>query len=209
MKNPRWPALCLLTLLAGCAGWETISGGSSASGQPARAAPKPDWVTKGSRALRLGAGVVVYGVGSANAMPNVELQWKAADGRSCEEAASILRPKLASLMKDFAQGHAGLFQQDPFAVDELVRYVSKSAAEAGAVNCRFTQHWEDAETGAFFSLAQLDMDSSVYDQYKESLKRALQSEHPAFIKDHTEEALKNLDAEIEKQRKREKKILGL
>jgi len=67
-------------LLAGC---------SSAPAVKAEAPKpvKPEWVTKGSGAYSGDAATVFYGVGVANAMPNIALQRKMADQRGREEAA--------------------------------------------------------------------------------------------------------------------------
>jgi len=93
--------------------------------------------------------------------------------------------------------------------DELISAVSKSVSQAVLINCKIVDRFEDAEANTFYALARIDMNSNVYDQYKENVKKAIREQHRAVVKERADEALGSLDAEIEKQRSREKEILGV
>ncbi|HBL18358.1 MAG: hypothetical protein A2X36_10905 [Elusimicrobia bacterium GWA2_69_24] len=202
MKRVNWLALGLFVLAMGCGGTQEKKAALAANA-------KPEWVMKGSGAFPGDMGTVIYGVGVANAMPNIALQRKASDNRARQEVGETMKTEVASLTKDFMEQHTDYFRPDAAGSDELISYVSKSVSEATLINCKVVDRWDDPATGAFYSLARMDLNTAVYDKYKESVKKAIRDQAGAVIKEKANEALANLDAEIDKQRTREAAILGV
>ena len=189
-------------LLAGC---------SSAPAVKAEAPKpvKPEWVTKGSGAYSGDAATVFYGLGVANAMPNIALQRKMADQRGREEVAATLKTSLKSMVKDYMDHHVDYFKaEDTAGSDEFSSYVSKSVVDAELMDSRVVDHWDDPDTGALYALVRMDSGSHLYDQYKDTLKQALRDAHGAALKARTEDAIKDLDKAVADERGREKEILG-
>jgi hypothetical protein len=199
MKMKRMlAALAGLGLLAGCA----------SSPVKTTASTRPDWVMKGSGAYATEAGTVFFGVGIANPMPNFALQRKACDARAREDVAATLKTSVQSLTKDFMDHHVDAFDPANSAgSDEMVQSVAKSVVDAELVDCRVIDHWEDPETRVLYGLARMDMNSSVYDAYKENLKKAIRDNHGRVVAGKMADLTKELDSAVQGQREREKEIL--
>jgi len=201
MKRINWLYASLLAFAVGC-------GGAPVKVEAPKVV-KPDWIMKGNGAFPGDAGTVIYGVGVVSMDPNPALTRKAADNRARQEVAETMKTEVASMMKDFMESHKDYFQPDAAGSDELISAVSKSVSQAVLINCKIVDRFEDAEANTFYALARIDMNSNVYDQYKENVKKAIREQHRAVVKERADEALGSLDAEIEKQRSREKEILGV
>jgi len=185
-----------------------LAGCSSAPVKEAKAA-KPEWIIKGSGAYTAEAATVFYGVGIANAMPNISLQRKMADQRAREEVAASMKTSMKSMVKDYMDHHVDYFNpNDTAGSDEFGSYVSKSVVDQELVNCRVIDHFEDPDTGALYSLARMDANSDVMDQYKESLKQAIRDNHGNVLRARTDDALKELDKNVDEQRQHENQLLG-
>jgi hypothetical protein len=209
MKYIKWLSIgCLAFWVAGCG---TTAKKAEVIPGPGKIAqtPRPDWVMKGTSAFPGDPNTVIYGVGVMNAQPNIALQRKASDNRAREDVAATMKTTVASLIKDFMEHHVDYFNTDTASSDEFVSYVSKSVTDATLINCKIVDRWEDADTGALYSLARFDLNDSFYDTYKNKLKAAIREQHGAIVKERAEEAIKTLDTEIEKQRANEKDILGI
>jgi hypothetical protein len=203
MKTKDYAIAALLgaSLLAGCGG---------APVKKAEAPAQPAWIVKGTGAYSGEAETIFYGVGIANAMPDISLQRKMADERAREEIAVTLKISIKSMIKDYQDHHVDYFNAaDTAGSDEFSSHVSKSVVDAELVDSKIIDHWSDPDTGALYSLARMDTTSQLYDQYKESLKEALREQNGAVLKARTDEALKDLDTAVQDQRSREKQIMGV
>jgi len=170
--------------------------------------PQPEWVMKGSAAFPNEPKTVFYGVGVANPMPNIALLRETADNRARANIASEMKTAVEKLVKDYMDMHVDYFNKDSAGSDELTSFVSKSVTDAILINCRIIDRWQDPKTGAFYSLAKMDQNEEFYKQYKEALRRSLSDAHYNIVKEKADKALTDLDSDIEKQRQREKEILG-
>lgn len=200
--------LCLVgfaTTMVGCAG------SKPAMYTPVKveqSSPMPDWVMKGSAAFPNEPKTVFFGVGISNSMPNISLLREAADSRARANVASEMKTVVAKLTRDYMDMHVDYFNQDAAGSDEFISYVSKLTTDETLLNCRVNDRWQDTKTGALYSLARMDSNDEFYKNYKENLKKAISDKHLAVVTAKRDEAEKTLDAEIEKQRANENKILG-
>lgn len=194
MRKTSLLMTALALIFAGCASTPAPSTSS-----------RPAWIDKGGYP---GDPVtVIYGVGVANAMPNIALQREASESRARGNVASSMNTYVAKLVKDYMDHHVDYFDQENTAgSDEFVSSVSKSVTEAQLVGSRIVDHWTDPATGAMYSLARIDT-ANTFDEYKEKLKKAIRDNHGKALKARTDDALKDLDKELGKQREREKEIL--
>jgi hypothetical protein len=170
--------------------------------------PQPEWVMKGSAAFPNEPKTVFYGVGVSNSMPNIALLRETADSRARANVASEIKTAVEKLVKDYMDMHTDYFNKDTAGSDEFISYISKSVTDAILINCRIIDRWQDPKTGAFYSLAKMDQNEEFYKQYKEALRRSLSDAHYNIVKEKADKALKDLDSDVEKQRQREKEILG-
>lgn len=213
MHTIKTIAICSLAAIAsGCAGSKpqmyTPSQAAEAAAVPDPAKTMPEWVMKGAGAFPDEPKTVFFGVGVANSMPNIALLREAADSRARGNVASEMKATVAKLTRDYMDLHVNYFNQDAAGSDEFVSVVAKLTTDATLYGCRIVDRWQDPKTGAFYSLARMDNSDDLYKQYKASLKKAISDEHLAVVTAKRDEAEKALDAEVEKQRKREDQILG-
>lgn len=174
-----------------------------------KAAKKPDWIMKGSGAFPGDKGTRIYGVGVGNPSPNIALQRTVADDRSRQQLAAILNTTVKRLIRDFMEEHKNWFNPEASGSDEFNTVVSKNVTKATLVGSQIIDRWEDPKSGALYSLAVMDLQSSFYDQYKKKMKQAIRNQHRAIVAEKRKEAESQLDAEIDKQQKRENEILGI
>lgn len=167
----------------------------------------PTWVMKGSGAFPGDREARIYGVGIGQSH-NLQMRKDMADNRARQELADTLKTTVQRLVKDYMKEHKDYFNMEAAGADEFVTIVSKSVTDAVLVGSQIIDRWEDEKSGALYALAVMDLNSSFYDQYKEKMKKAIREQHRAVIKTRVKEAEADLDKEIEKQRKREKEILG-
>jgi hypothetical protein len=171
---------------------------------------KPDWVIKGSGAFPGEPATKIYGVGVAGTDPNKAVQIEQARARARAELAASITTTVQRLVKDFMETHKDWFNlEDTAGSDEFFSYISKQVTDQTLVGSRQVDSWEDPKTGDLYMLYVVDMDNSFYDSYKKALRRALSEKHRAVVIKRVNEATAELDKEVEKQRAREDKILGL
>ena len=172
----------------------------------------PAWVEKSSGAFPGEVDTVIIGVGviDTNAVPNISVQRQTVDHRARAEVAKVLKTTVANMIKDYMDQHKDYFDVENTAgSDEFIEIITKSVTDATLINCQIVDHYRDKENNAYYALARMDLNSSIYDEYKNSMKKVLREQHRVIVKERAEDALKDLDKEVEKQREREKEILGL
>lgn len=193
MKNLNWLIICLVAVLTGCATVPTVK--------------KPDWVVKGAGAFN--EPNKIYGVGVYGKTPNKAAQLEGAKTRARAEIATTLSTNVQKLVRDFMEEHRDWFNlNDTAGSDEFLSVVTKQVTEQTLVGCKQVDSWEDPTTGDLYVLFVLDLGNNLYNSYKQSLRRVISEQHRAVVAERVNEALKELDKEIEKQRQREKEILG-
>jgi hypothetical protein len=141
-------------------------------------------------------------------MPNISLMREAADSRARGNVASAIKTSVAKLTRDYMDMHVDYFNQDAAGSDEFISVVSKLTSDQTLLNCRVIDHWQDPKTGAYYSLARMDQSDEFYKDYKDAMKKAISDQHLAIVTQKRDEAEKTLDAEVEKLRANEDKILG-
>lgn len=116
----------------------------------------PDWVVKGSGAFDKDKENVFYGVGSASGIRNNSLLRTTADNRARNEIAKVFEVYTASLMKDYM---ASTSATDPKAVSEEqhVEQAIKTVTSMTLNGVEIIDHWQNPESGEFYSLAKMDL----------------------------------------------------
>jgi len=169
----------------------------------------PDWVTKGSGAFPGDPATKLYGMGVAGPDPNTAVQLEQARSRARGELAAQMKTVVQRLVKDFMESHKDWFNlEDTAGSDEFFSYISKQIVDETLVGSKQLDSWKDSKLGDLYMLYGMDLGSSFYDSYKESLKRRIREQHRAVVKEKADEAINELDKEVEKQQSREKEILG-
>jgi len=161
---------------------------------------KPAWIMKGSGAFGGEMGKVFYGVGSASNINNVSLLRTAADNRARNEIAKEFQFYTASLCKDYQASITG-GDIKASSEEQLVECVGKTITAQTLSGIKIVDRWEDPKTGAFYSLARLDLDA-----FKDSLEKAkeLDTKVKDYIRQNAERLHQQLEKEEEKLTKPEK-----
>lgn len=194
MKKSIGPVLAVLTalfLFYGC-------GGKEAKITPIQEVKAPEWVIKGNGAFSRGDNQVFHGIGSAFGINNPALLRTTADNRAREEIAKTFQFYISSLMKDYM---ASTMAGDPnISLEEQhVEQGMKTVTSMTLSGVLIVDHWQNPQTGEFFSLAELDLKA-----FTDSLKKVkeLDAQAREYIKKHAERLHEELEKEVEKLRER-------
>ncbi len=152
-------------LLAGCASTTKIESDLHIEGAP-------DWVNEGNQMLNDRDGRLFHGIGSAPLMGDLSLQKNTADDRARAELARVFSSYLKVVSNDYsASAGAGDEQLSEQAVTRQI----DSLTQINLTGVKIIGRWRDENTGAIWSLAELDMK-----QMKNTLDRATQMS-PALL----------------------------
>jgi len=138
-------AILLFSLAAGCTGADT-SYNSDGS---------PDWVTRGSAAVKEDGKRVFYGVGMVSGIYNRAMARATSENRARAEIGKIFRTYSSSLMRDYmASTTAGTAETtyEEQHVDQAIKTFSAVTLNGVVI----IDHWIDQD-GTVFSLARLDL----------------------------------------------------
>ncbi|HOJ86180.1 MAG: LPP20 family lipoprotein [Elusimicrobiales bacterium] len=169
----------------------------------------PEWVMKGGEAFKKDSPFIYYGVGISEYIPHTMLMREAADSRGRTEIASQIRTHVEKLYKDYYGNNKDYVDPQKGNVNELIEVARREFVDEVLIGVRIIDRWQDPETKAFYSLAYLNLENNFYDQYKNSLRKTLEEKHYMFVKEKAENMFKEMDSMVEKQRAREKEILGI
>ena len=152
----------------------------------------PEWVNKGSGAMKDAQGsAVFYGVGIAQGIRNRALQVTAADDRGRAEIAKIMNSYVVVLTKDYmASVTAGDMSKS--SEEQMVSQTMKNFAKFTLHGSMAVDHWKDPSDGTLFALVKLDM-ASVQKSLDES--KELDSKVRDYVKANAEKAFDELAAE--------------
>lgn len=177
--------LAAVVLISGCAGIK-----------PIQKIEAPKWVLKGSGAFEKDRGKVFYGVGSVSGIKNFSLLRSAADDRARNELGKIFEVYTSSLMKDYmASTTAG--EKDAAAEEQHVEQAIKTVASITLSGVEIVDHWQNPDTGEFFSLARLDVAA-----FKESLEKV--KELDGKVREYIRRNADRLHEELEGEEARRK-----
>jgi hypothetical protein len=169
--------------MAGCGGGDKT---------PAMFQGAPDWVMKGSGAFGGDRGKVFYGVGSASGIRNFSLLRTTADNRARNEIAKTFEFYTASLMKDYS---ASTMAGDPNVTSEEqhVEQAIKTVTSQTLSGVEIVDHWQDPNTGEFFSLARMDLEA-----FKDAFQKQQQLSERVrdYVRQNADRLHDQLDAEI-------------
>jgi hypothetical protein len=192
MKLWKVAVLCVAVVavfsFAGCGGPDTV--------QPDG---KPAWVDKAGGAFPGDKDRALYAVGMAGYDPNPRMQDLVAMNTARTELARQMETYVANLIKDFMQSHQDFADPKAASSIQFVQSVSKSVTEATLRGSRRVDSWTDAATKTKYVLVRMDTKDVLAEVPKVASARAREQQAELF-KAKTEEALKALDAELEKRR---------
>lgn len=156
------------------------------------AANAPEWVNKGSGAMKDKDGKqVFYGVGIAQGIRNRALSVSAADDRGRAELAKIMNSYVTTLTKDYmASITAGDMTKS--SEEQMVSNTMKNFAKFTLHGAIPVDHWKDPADGTLFALVKLDM-GAVQQSLNES--KELDGKVRDYVKANAEKAFDELAAE--------------
>ncbi|MEK7389193.1 MAG: hypothetical protein AAB036_05815 [Elusimicrobiota bacterium] len=167
-------------------------GACSGGKQSPIASNAPEWVNKGSGAMKDKDGKqVFYGVGIAQGIRNRALAVTAADDRGRGELAKIMNSYVTTLTKDYmASITAGDMTKS--SEEQMVSQTMKNFAKFTLHGSVPVDHWKDPADGTLFALVKLDM-SAVQQSLAES--KDLDAKVRDYVKANAEKAFDELAAE--------------
>ncbi len=168
-------------------------GACAGNGKPSPIANNaPEWVNKGSGAMKDQAGKqVFYGVGIAQGIRNRALAVAAADDRGRAELAKIMNSYVTTLTKDYmASITAGDMTKS--SEEQMVSSTMKNFAKFTLHGAVAVDHWKDPADGTLFSLVKLDM-AAIQSSLSES--KELDAKVRDYVKANAEKAFDELSAE--------------
>lgn len=160
---------------------------------------KPDWVIKGSSAMKKDGKQAIYGVGAVTGVKNEPLATTTAQNRARAEITKIFETYTASLMKDYAAsttGGAAVDQESPTMEEQHIEQAIKTFSAATLSGVEIVDQWKDPSNGTLYALARLDMENfkNNLDKMKE-LSDAVRD----YVRKNAEKAFDDLAEEEEKR----------
>ena len=159
----------------------------------------PAWILKGAAAFPGDEGKYIYGVGVSVKSRNPAMMREKGDHRARVEIARTIKTYIAVLTKDFMEEWPDYFDPDASGSEEYTMRLSKEVSEATLHGCQIYDRYQGKD-GTFYSLARLDKDW-VDNEYKAKL-RAMKG---MLLRAKTEQAIRQLDKELNKVDMRQKK----
>jgi hypothetical protein len=160
LSNAVFPITCvvfLVSLAGGCSSGPTkVESDLGLKGVP-------DWVNKGTAALKTKDGRLFHGVGSAKAMDDLSFQTSVADNRARAEIARILTSYMEVVSRDYVASQSA--REQGYTQANASREIS-NVTKVNLSGSRIIGHWRDKKTSMVYSIAELDMQ-----QVKETLNQ--------------------------------------
>jgi len=136
-----------LLLLAACASKTTVESDLGIRGAP-------DWVNEGTQYLNDRDGRLFHGVGQAPLMGDESLQISTADNRARAEVARILSSYLDVVSNDYTTATGS---SDQAVSQQAVSRQIRNLTKVNLAGAKIIGHWKDEQTGAIYSIAELDL----------------------------------------------------
>jgi hypothetical protein len=187
--------LCVVVMLVGL-----VSFSGCGTPEQGRASGAPGWVSRGSGEFPGDRGRALYAVGMAGYDPNPRMQDLVAKNTGRTEMARQMETYVANLIKDFMQSHKDFADPSSASSIQFVQSVSKSVTEATLRGSKMVDSWRDPESKTLYVLMRMDLKDMMADVQSTAQKKAREQQANLF-KAKTDEALKALDAELEKRKK--------
>jgi len=156
-----------------------------------RQTAEPDWVKKGSCALKDGKGHAFYGVGSVWGIKNPSLMRTTSENRARAEISKLFNVYTASLMSDF-QMSAMAGNVDKTTEEVHVEQTIKTFTKAKLSGVMIIDHWINRETGEFFSLACMKL--SEFEGFMKNAEELSETLRKRVL-EHSEKAFEKLEKE--------------
>ena len=169
-------------LMTGCAG---------KTKDLSRQTAKPDWVKKGSCAVKDGKDQAFYGVGSAWGIKNPSLMRTTSENRARAEISKVFNFYTASLVSDF-QMSAMAGNVDKTTEEVHTEETMKIFTKAKLSGVMIIDHWMNRDTGQFFSLACMKL--SEFEGFMKNAEELSETLRKRVL-EHSEKAFEKLEKE--------------
>lgn len=141
--------IVLASFLISCGGKDTVKVKSDLHIKGA-----PDWVNKGTQALKDKSGRRFHGVGFAPDLGDISLQKSTADNRARAEVARILSSYMEIVSNDFVSSSG---TENEKINEQKVSREIKNLTEMNLAGVRIIGRWRNKKDLMMYSLAELDM----------------------------------------------------
>jgi hypothetical protein len=149
----------------------------------------PDWVNKGGGAFKDAKGKVFYGVGLADGMNNLSLQWTTADDRAIANAATQIKTIVKRLTKDYESITA---KNKDTTERENVEKALKILVSQTMEGVRIIDHWEHPGKNVLYALARVELSTL---QKQVDTRKELSDESRGAIKKKAEKLYEEMTEE--------------
>lgn len=186
--------VCLVVMFAGLVSFMGCS-----STPPSGPSGAPAWVMQGAGAFPGDRNKALYAVGLCAFDPNERLQRDVAYNAARVELSRQMNTYVANLIKDFMQSHKDYADPSTASSIQFYQSVAKSVTEATLQGSIPVDSWRDPQTKTFYVLMRMDLKDMLPSVQDTATKKAREAQAELF-KAKTDEALKALDAELEKRK---------
>ncbi len=167
-------------------------------------APKaPKWVQRGAAAFPGDEGKYYYGVGVSGKSLNPAMDRQKAEHRARVDLSRAISSYVSSLIKDFMEEWPDYFNPELGGSEEITTSVSKEVSEAVLTGCQTIDHWREPKIGNLWALVRMDRDAT-----NKRFMDSMRNKKRIFLEMKADEALEQLDKELEKRTLREEKMMG-
>lgn len=168
-------------------------------------AGEPSWVSKGGAAFsEKDQAKYYYAIGVAEPNANTAMQLKMAETGARVQLASNMNSYVANMVKDFMQTHKDYCDPDSASSIQFVQSISRSITDADIIGAQQVDSYKN-DKGVLYVLYRLDRAEATAKANKTIMAKAREQQANLF-KAKAEEALKELDAELEKKRQRDMEV---
>lgn len=202
----RWMMLGLFVAVMGlmAVGCQSSGGAMGNHGGVSGSTDEPKWVSRGSGIFPGDKGRALYAVGMSTYEPNERLQRKLAGQDARVEIANQMQIYVAAMVKDFMQSHKDFADPKNSSSIAFTSAVSKSITEATLYGSTMLDSWRDPQTKNLYMLFTMPLGKALEESKAAVMAKAREKAAETF-KAKADEALKELDSELDKRKAAESK----
>jgi len=176
-----------------------------AAGMMAGCTSVPEWVAKGSGAFPGDRGSAIYAVGIGAPDPNPSMRRNMARADARAELSRTSKAYVAELTKNFMQKHTDYYDMEGASSIQFFSQAGKQVTDATIRGSQEIDSWVDTggklgTKGTLYLLMILPLDNPFFDQAKQQYDALIRQYKAKVLKVEADQALKELDAELEKAR---------
>lgn len=173
--------------------------GCSSKGPVTGCPDEPKWLSRGPGVFPGDKGRALYAVGMADYDANERMQRKVAGQDARVELANQMQVYVASMVKDFMQSHKDFADPSNASSIAFTSAVSKSITESTLYGSQMIDSWRGCDGKKMYMLFTMPVGEAL-NQAKASVMAKAREKAAETFKAKADEALKELDAEIDKRK---------